>query len=131
MLSIFLPFFTFYAVRPSSMRSRAPRAPLAGTLLQGRGGGGVAHPLTSGPPVPSNLQECYLYIFMYECMYKYPAPPPLSHGHFDRHVGHSPPILRNFLQHCFYFIRGILCRLICYTADCVSAGMMTIGRGVW
>ena len=28
------------------------------------GGGCVAHPSTSGPPVPSNLRECY------------PAPPP-------------------------------------------------------
>ena len=39
------------------------------------GVGVVAHPLTSGPPVPSNLHECYLYIFIYECMYKYPPPP--------------------------------------------------------
>ena len=43
--------------------------------LQG-GGGGVAHPSTSGPPVPSNLHGRYLYIFIYEYMYKYPAPPP-------------------------------------------------------
>ena len=73
----------------SASRSSAPR-----------GGGCVAHPLTSGPPVPSNLHGCY------------PAPPP-RHGQFDRHVGHSPPTLRNFLQHCLYFIRGMLCPLTC------------------
>ena len=77
--------------------SRAPRAPLAGALL--KGGGGVAHPLTSGPPVPSNLDECY--------------PPPPRHGQFDRVVGHSPPTLRNFLQHCLYYIGGMLCPLTC------------------
>ena len=77
--------------------SKAPRAPLAGALLQG-GGGCVAHPLTSGPPVLSNLHEWY------------PLPPP-RHGQFDRHVGHRPPTLRNFLQHYLYFIRGILCPL--------------------
>ena len=48
------------------------------------GGGCVAHPLTSGQPVLSNLHECY------------PAPPPPRHGQFDGHVGHSPPTLRNF-----------------------------------
>ena len=64
-------------------------------------------------------------------MYKYPAPPPPRHGQFDRHVGYSPPTLQNFLQHCLYFSWGILCPLICYTADYVSAGMMTIGLGVW
>ena len=37
--------------------------------------------------------------------------------------------LRNFLRHCLYFSWGIMCPLICYTADCVSAGMMTIGPG--
>ena len=73
-------------------RSRAPRAPLAGALLQG--GGGVAHPLTWGPPVPSNLHECYLYILIYECMYMTNIlPPPPRHGQFDRLVGHSPPPL--------------------------------------
>ena len=61
-------------------RSRAPRAPLAGALLQGGGGGCVAHPLTSGPPVPSNLHECYLYILIYECMYKYPCDKCLPHS---------------------------------------------------
>ena len=97
-----------------------------------RGGGGVAHPLTSGPPLPSNLHGCYLYILIYEYMYKYPAPPPPPrHGQFDRHVGYSSPTLRNFLRHCLYFSGGILCPLICYTAECVSAGMMTIGLGVW
>ena len=40
------------------------------------GGGGVAHPLTTGPLVTSNLHRCFLYIFIYESMYKYPAPPP-------------------------------------------------------
>ena len=80
--------------------SRAPRIPLAGALLKG-GGGCVAHPLTLGPPVPSNLHKCY------------PAPAPPRHGQFDRHVGHSPPTLRNFLQHCLYFIRGMLCPPTC------------------
>ena len=98
----------------------------------GGGGGGVAHPSTSGPPVPSNLHGCYLYIFTYEYMYKYPAsPPPPRHGLFDRHVGYYPRTLRNFLRHCLYFSWGILCPLICYTADCVSSEMMTIGLGVW
>ena len=42
------------------------------------GGGGVALPLTLGPPVPSNLHGCYLYIFIYEYMYMevLPALPP-------------------------------------------------------
>ena len=43
-----------------------------------RGGGGVAHPLTLGPPLPSNLHGCYLYIFMYEYMYKYTPPPGMG-----------------------------------------------------
>ena len=91
------------------------------------GGGGVriCHPLPSGPPVLSNHDECY------------PAPPPPKHGQFDRHVGHFPPTVRNFLQHCLYikwgtlcpltylryflqnclyFIWGMLCPLTCYTA---------------
>ena len=56
----------------SASRSSAP----------GGGGGGVAHPLTSRPPVPSNLHRCYLYIFIYQYVYKYPSP-PLRHGQFD------------------------------------------------
>ena len=93
-------------------------------------GGGVAHPLTSAPPVPSNVHGYFFEIFIYEYMYKYSAPPPPRHGQFDRHVGYSPPTLGNFLQHCLYFSWGIMCPLICYTADCVSAGMMTIAMGV-
>ena len=58
----------------SASRSSAP----------GGGGGCVAHPLTSGPPVPSNVHECY------------PAPPPPRHGQFDRHVGHPPPLCEIF-----------------------------------
>ena len=38
---------------------------------------------------------------------------PPKHGQLDRHVGHSPPTLRNFLQHCLYIIRGMLCPLTC------------------
>ena len=99
----------------SASRSSAP----------GGGGGCVGHPLPSGPPVLSNHHECN------------PAPPPPKHGQFDRHVGYSPPTVRNFLQHClyinwrtlcpltclpfflwncFYFIWGMLCPLTCYTA---------------
>ena len=33
-------------------------------------------------------------------------PPPPKHRQFDRHVGHSPPTVRNFLQHCLYIIWG-------------------------
>ena len=94
----------------SASRSSAPR-----------GGGGVAHPLTLGPLVPSNLHECYLYIVISEYMYKYTAPPSAPrHGQFDQHVGHCPPTLRIFLRHCLYFTRGILCPSICYTAEGVS-----------
>ena len=99
------------AVAEQSSQGSASRSSAPG------GGGCVAHPLTSGPPVPSNPHERYLYIFIYECMYKYPAPPPPRHGQFDRRVGHSPPTLRNFLQHCLYFIRGMLCPLTCYIDD--------------
>ena len=112
------------AVGEQSFQGSASRSSAPG------GGEGVAHPLTSGPPVPSHLHEYYFYIFIYEFMYKYRPPPP-RHGQFDRHVGHLPPTLRNFLEHCLYFIRGILCPLICYTVDCVSAGMTKIGLGVW
>ena len=42
------------------------------------GGGGVAHPFTLGPHVLSNLHECYLYVFIYECMYKILPPPPTA-----------------------------------------------------
>ena len=40
-------------------------------------------------------------------------PPTPKHGQFDRHVGHSPPTVRNFLQHCLYIIWGTLCPLTC------------------
>ena len=62
--------------------SRAPRAPLAGALLQG-GGGCVSHPLTSGPPVPSNLHECYL-------------PPPPGMGSLTGLWGTPPPLCEIF-----------------------------------
>ena len=58
------------------------------------GGGCVAHPLTSGPPVPSNFHECY------------PAPPPPRHGQFDRHVGHPPPHSAKFSAALFVFYSG-------------------------
>ena len=66
------------------------------------GGGGVAHPLISGPPVPCDLHGCYLYIFIYEYMYKYPCPPPPPTGMGSLTVmwGNSPSTVRNFLQHC-------------------------------
>ena len=60
--------------------------------VQGGGGGGVAHPLTSGPPVPSNLHGCYLYIFIYEYMYKYPPPPPQGMGSLTDMWGTPPPL---------------------------------------
>ena len=41
------------------------------------------------------------------------CPPPPKHGQFDRYVGYSPPTVRNFLQHCLYIIRGMLCPLTC------------------
>ena len=85
------------AVAEQSSQGSASRSSAPG------GGGGAAHPLTSGPPVPSNLHDCYLYIFIYECMYKYPAPPPPRHGQFDRRVGHSPPTLRKFSAALFVF----------------------------
>ena len=68
------------AVGEQSSQGSASRSSAPG------GWGCVAHPFTSGPPVPSNLEGCY--------------PPPPRQGQFDRHVGHSPPTLRNFLQHC-------------------------------
>ena len=51
-------------------------------------------------------------------MYKYTAPPPL--GQFARDVGYSSSTLLNVLQHCLYFSWGVLCPLICYTAEGVS-----------
>ena len=60
----------------------------------GGGARGVAHPLTSGPPVPSNLHRCYLYIFIYECMYKYPPPPGM--GSFSDMWGTPPPLCEIF-----------------------------------
>ena len=62
--------------------SRAPRAPLAGALL--KGGGCVAHPLTSGPPVPSKLHECYH------------APPPPGMGSLTDVRGTPPPLCEIF-----------------------------------
>ena len=102
-----------------AVAEQSPSAPLAGVLLQG-GGGCLAHPLTSGPPVPSNLHECYWYIFVYEYMYKYPAsPPPPGMGNLTDVWGTPPPLCEIFcstvLQH--YFFRGMLCPLTCYTAD--------------
>ena len=39
--------------------------------------------------------------------------PPPKHGQFDRYVGYSPPIVRNFLQHCLYINWGTVCPLTC------------------
>ena len=78
----------------SASRSSAPE-----------GGGVRSSPFNLRPHVPCNLHECYLYIYIHECMYKYPAPPP-RHGQFDRRLGHSTPTLRIFLQHCLYFYSG-------------------------
>ena len=83
------------AVGEQSSQGSASRSSAPG------GGGCVAHPLPSGPPVLSNHHECY------------PAPPPPKHGQFDRHVGHSPPSVRDFVQHCLYIIWGTLCPLTC------------------
>ena len=88
------------AVAGQSSQGSASRSSAPG------GGGGVAHLLTSGPPVPSNLHECYLYIFIYECMYKYPAPPP-RHGQLDRRVGHSPPPLCEFFCSTVCILFGV------------------------
>ena len=81
--------------------SRAPRALLAGALLQG-GGGGVAHPLPSGPPVLSNHHECY------------PAPPPPSMGSLTNTWGTPPPL-------CEFFCSTV-CTLfgVCYAPGPVS-----------
>ena len=49
------------AVAEQSSQGSAGRSSAPGS----RGGGGVAHPLSLGPPVPSNLHKCYLYIFIY------------------------------------------------------------------
>ena len=40
-------------------------------------------------------------------------PLPPKHGQFDRHVGYSPPTVRNFLQHCLYITWGTVCPLTC------------------
>ena len=122
------------AMDPSSVEAVAEQSSQGSASRRSApgGGGGRRSPFNFGLPVPSNLHGCYLYIFIYEYMYKYPAPPPTpSMGNLTDMWGTPPPTLRNFLQHCLYFSWGILCLLICYTADCVSAGMMTIGLGVW
>ena len=77
-----------WAPLSSTRWSRAPRAPLAGALLQVGGGGGVGHPLTSGTLVLSNVHGCYFYIFVCEYMYMQvlPATPLPWHGHFERHM---------------------------------------------
>ena len=77
------------------------RAPLAGALLQGGGGAW----LTLYPRDHLSFLTTTNVIL--------PPPPPPKHGQFDQHVGHSPPTLRNFLQHCLYIIRGMLCPLTC------------------
>ena len=43
----------------------------------------------------------------------------------------TPPPLCEIFFGILYFSWGILCPLICYIADYVSAGVMTIGLGVW
>ena len=74
---------------------------IAAALLQG--GGGVAHPLTSGPPVPSNLHGCYLYIFIYEYLYKHPLPPPPGMGNLTDMWGTPPPHFAKFSSTLFVF----------------------------
>ena len=86
----------------------------------GGGGRGVALPLTLGPRVPSNLHGCYLYIFIYEYMYMQvqPATAP-RHGHFERHVGYSPPHFAKFfsahilVQSVFYMLFGVPALAMC------------------
>ena len=73
------------AVGEQSSQGSASRSSAPG------GGGCVPHPF------PCNHHECY------------PAPPSPKHGQFDQHVGHSPPTVRNFRQHCLYIIWGTLC----------------------
>ena len=83
------------AVGEQSFQGSASRSSAPG------GGGCVAHPLPSGPPVLSNNHECYL------------APPPPSMGSLTDMWGTPPPTMRNFLQHCLYIIWGTLCPLTC------------------
>ena len=101
---------------------RAPLAPLAGAVLQG-GGGGVALPLTSGPPVPSNLHGCYLYIFMMNtCTCKYCLnPPPSSMGNLNDMWGTPPPLCEIFsaqisAQSVFYLVFA-LCSCVFVALD--------------
>ena len=70
-----------------------------------------------------------MYIFIYEYMYKYTAP-PLRHGQFDRHVGCSPPTLRNFFRVVRILVGESYARRS-VTLLRVSAEMMNIGLGVW
>ena len=50
-------------------------------------------------------------------MYVQISPPPPGMGSLTDVWGTSPPTLRSFLQHCLYFIGGMLCPLTSYTAD--------------
>ena len=63
---------------------------------------------TSGPVVK---------IFAYGSQRNILPPPPPGMGSLTDVWGTPPPTLRNFLQHCLYFIRDMLCSLTCYTAD--------------
>ena len=62
------PSFAEAAVEQSS-RGSASRSSAPG------GGGGIAYPLTSGPPFPSNLHGCYLYILYMNICTNSPPPP--------------------------------------------------------
>ena len=68
---------------------------------------------------PSNMGRCgngrgvhFGGVTMHPLTMLHPPGPP-KHGQFDRHVGYSPPTVRNFLQHCLYIIWGMLCPLAC------------------
>ena len=91
-------------------------------------GGGVAHPLTSGPPfllTCTDVNCTFLYMNICTCKYCLQPPPPL-HGLFERHVG--SPTLQNFLQHCLDFICSLMCWSFFYTAEGVSRNNKTSGH---
>ena len=77
------------------------------------GGGGVALPLTWGPPVPSNVHGCYLYIFIHEYMYMQvlPATPPPNMGNLKDMWGAPPPICRVCNGHDVRFRNLFFCTL--------------------
>ena len=76
------------AVGEQSSQGSASRSSAPG------GGGCVAHPLTSGPHVPSNLHESY------------PAPPPPGIGSVTNMWGTPPPHFAKFSAALFVFYSG-------------------------